>query len=125
MNDIEAFLLFLAYMLPFGGMVNLVIGITENNNSKIIFGIVCIFATLLIMGYLLYCVKKEHCLLTKRAEKTKLIIGMFRHITVSCILMIVEFWVMWNFGILVRYIILIICISLIIMTIIVTILEKF
>lgn len=124
MTDIEAFLLFLVYILPFGGIANLIIGIAENDNSKIIPGMFCILASLFIIGYLLYREKKENRLLAPNIEKAELLVGIFRHILGCCIVMAVEFIVMQNFNVPIRYIFSIICISLIIMTIIVTLLEK-
>lgn len=124
MTDIEAFLLFLVYILPFGGIANIIIGTTENDTMQIILGMVCIFASLFVIGYLLYRAKKENHLLTGNTKKIELLANIFWQITVGCILMIVEFLAMWNFGIPIRYIISIICISLIIMTITVNLLEK-
>lgn len=124
MNDIEAFLLFLSYILPFGGIANIFVGITENDKVRIIFGLACMVITLLIMGYLLYHAEKDNHKLAKNSNKPQLLFGMFRHIVIGCSLMVVEFLVMWNFNIQIRYIIAIICISLVIMTIIITIFEK-
>lgn len=99
-------------------------GINIGNNSKIVFGIACIFVALFIMGYLLYSAKKEKQLLKYDAKKIRLLIGMFRHIIASCALMIAEYLVLRFFNIQFRQIIAIICISLVITTIIATFLEK-
>lgn len=124
MNDIEAFLLLLSYLLPFGGVTNLIVGIAEQNILRIIVGVVCIFPTPLIMGLLLYHARKEKLLLRHNARKIKLLVGMFRYIIASCILMIAEHLVLWNFGIEIRQTILIICLSLEITTIIAHLLQK-
>lgn len=124
MNDQEAFLIFLSYLLPFGGITNLIIGTAKQNILRIVVGIICVLATLLIMGYLIYKAKKEKLLLTKNAKKIKLLIDIFRQILASCILVIAEFLILWSLGIEIRQTLLIICISLIIMTIIANFLKK-
>lgn len=124
MNDREAFLILLSYLLPFGGLINIFWGIDIDDSSKIIFGIVCLFIALFIMGYLLYSAKKEKRLLKYSARKTHLLVGMFRHILASCILMIVEYIILFYFGFQFRYNIAIIFISLVISTFILAMLKK-
>ena len=111
MNDIEAFFLLLTYILPFGGIGNIIYGVTESETTNIVLGSICLFATPLIMGYLLYKLHKQNRLLTKN-KKAKLLVGMFKQIIGGCILMLVEFLILWHLEIEIRYIILIICISL-------------
>lgn len=125
MNDREAFLLLLSYLLPFGGIIHIIWGIDIGNNSETVFGIVCLLATIPIMGYLLYSAKKEKRLLKYGAKKIRLLINMFCHILASCVLMVAEYLILRNFGFEIQYIILIICLSLVIMTIIVNFLQKF
>lgn len=124
MNDREAFLLLLSYLLPFGGLIHIFWGINIGNNSKIVFGVVCILLTFLIMGYLLYNAKKEKALLKYSEKSIKLLIGIFRHILASCILMITEFLILCYFGFQFRYNIAIICISLVITTRLFNFLQK-
>lgn len=124
MNDIEAFLILLSYLLPFGGITNLIVGISEKNILRIVVGIVCVIIAIFIMGILIYNAKKEKRLLKYNERKIKLLLGMFRHIIISCILMIVEFLILWHFGIEIRQTIPIICISLVIMTIIFKMFNK-
>lgn len=124
MNNREAFLLLLSYLLPFGGIIHIILGIDIGNSYKIVFGVVCLLATLFIMSYLLYSAKKEKRLLKYSAKKTRLLVNMFCHILTSCVLMIVEYSILRYFGFEIRYIILIICVSLVIMTIIVALLKK-
>lgn len=117
-------MLLLSYLLPFGGTIHIIWGIYIGDNSKIVFGIVCVLTTLFVMGYLLYETKKEKQLLKYNRRKTNLLSGMFRRIVASFILMIVEFLILRRFGIQFRYIILIICISLVIFTFIFEMLKK-
>lgn len=124
MNDIEAFLLLLSYLLPFGGIMHIIWGIDIGDNSKIIFGVICFFVTLPIMGYLLNSAKKEKLLLKYNARKIKLLVSMFRHILTSCVLIITEYLILRLFCVEFRYIIPIICISLVIITIIVNFPQK-
>lgn len=100
-------------------------GIDIDDSSKITFGIVCLFTAIFIMGYLLYCAKKEKRLLKYSARKAVLLFGIFRQILASCALMIAEFLIFRLLDIQIRYIITIICISLVITIIVVTFLEKF
>ncbi len=123
MTDIEAFLLFLVYILPFGGIGNMIYGTTENDKSKIVLGIACMFTTLFIMGYLLYQSRKEKRLLAK-GKKTKLFVSMFRQVIGGCVLMIIEFLILWHFAVKIRYIMAIICISLVLMTILAHLRQK-
>lgn len=125
MNDREAFLLLLSHLLPFGGIIQIIWGIDIGDILKIVFGVACLLATLSIMGYLLYSIKKKKRLLKCSAKKTRLLVGMFTHILTSCVLTIVEYLVLRHFGFEIRHIILIICISSVIMTIIVNLLQKF
>lgn len=62
MRDIEAFLMFISYVLPFGGIIYIFFGIDTGDKSKIVFGIVCVIIALFIMGYLLYQAKKRKTL---------------------------------------------------------------
>lgn len=124
MSDIEAFLIFFAYILPFGGMIHIIWGIEIGNNSKIIFGVIGVLFALFVMGSLLYQSSKEKRILSKSAKKKKLLIVMFRHIVASCILMIVEFLMLRLIGVQIRHTIPIICISLVIMTAIFTNFKK-
>lgn len=123
MNDIEAFLLFLVYILPFGGIGNIIYGTTENDKSKIVLGIACMFTALFIMGYLLYQSRKEKRLLAND-KKTKLLVSMFRQVIGGCVLMIIEFLVLWHVAVQIRYIMAIICISLVIATILAHLQQK-
>lgn len=116
MTDIEAFLIFLVYILPFGGIGNIIYGVTENDKSKIILGATCLLVALFIMGYLIYQSRKAKRLITNN-KKEKLLAAMFREIIVGSVLMISEFLILRNFAVQIRYIMLIICISLVIMTI--------
>lgn len=125
MNDREAFLLLLSYLLPFGGIIHIIWGIDIGDILKIVFGFACLFTTLFIMGYLFYGAKKESKLLKYSAKRTRLLVGVFCHILTSCVLMVAEYLILRNFGFEIRYIILIICLSLVIMTIIVNLLQKF
>lgn len=122
MSDIEAFLLFLVYILPFSGIGNIIYGITEKNKLKIILGTACVTISLFIMGYLICKLKKENESLAK--QKRKLLIGLFRQVIGGCFLIIVEFLILSHFIVQIRYIVLIICISLVIMTILVSLRQK-
>lgn len=124
MNDQEAFLLLLSYLLPFGGIIQIIWGIDICNISKIIFGIVCLLIALFIMGYLLYQAKREKRLLKYSTKKTRLLVGMFTHILTSCVLTIVEYLILRYFGFEIRHIIPIICLSLVIITTILHFLQK-
>lgn len=124
MKDGEAFLLLLSYLLPFGGIIHIIWGIDIGDIPKIVFGVACVLATLLIMGYLLYSAKKEKRLLKCSEKKTRLLIGMFTHILISCVLMLIEYLILRYFRFEIRYIIAIICLSLVITTIIGNLLKK-
>lgn len=124
MNDREAFLLLLSYLLPFGGLMHIFWGIDIGDGSKITLGIVCLFTALFIMGYLLYSTKKEKRLLKYSEIKIRLFVCMFRHILASCALMIAEFLILRFLDIKFRQIIAILCISLVMTTITVTFLEN-
>lgn len=124
MNDIEAFLLLLSNLLPFGGLMNIFWGIDISDSSKIIFGIVCLFIAIFIIGYLIYSTKKDKRLLKYGAKKIRLLFGVFRQVIASCILMIIEFIILWNFGFEIRQTMLIICLTLTITTIITHLFQK-
>lgn len=124
MKDSEAFLLLLSYLLPFGGIIHIIWGIDIGNNSKIVFGVACLLATMFIMGYMLYSAKKEKRLLKYNTKKTRLLVGMFCHILTSCVLMAVEYLVLRYFRFEIRYITAIVCLSLVITTIIGSLLKK-
>lgn len=124
MNDREAFLILLSYLLPFSGLMQIFWGIDIGDSSKIIFGIVCLFIALFIMGYLIYSTKKEKSFLIYDERKINLLVGIFRHILASCALMIAEFIILRFLDIQIRHIIAIICISLAISTIFVTFIKK-
>lgn len=117
-------MLLLAYLLPFGGLTHIFLGIYTSDRSKIVLGLFCLLTSIFIMGYLLYQSKKEKRLLKISEKRTTLLVGMFRHIVASCILMIAEFLLLSNFGFLFRYIIAIICLSLVILTAIFEMLKK-
>lgn len=110
MNDIEAFLLFLVYILPFGGIGNIIYGTTEDDQSKFVLGIACMFTTLFIMGYLLCQSRKEKQLLAND-KKTKFLVSMFRESISGCVLIIIEFLILRHLAVQIRYIMAIICIS--------------
>ncbi len=101
----------------------MIYGTTENDKSKIVLGIACMFTTLFIMGYLLYQSRKEKRLLAK-GKKTKLFVSMFRQVIGGCVLMIIEFLILWHFAVKIRYIMAIICISLVLMTILAHLRQK-
>lgn len=124
MNDREAFLLLLSYLLPFCGLMHIFWGIDIDDSSKIIFGIVCLFIALFIMGYLIYSTKKDKRLLKYSERKVMLLFGIFRQVIANCILMIIEFIILWNFGIEIRQTMLIICLTLTITTIITHLFQK-
>lgn len=124
MKDSEAFLLLLSYLLPFGGIIHIIWAIDIGDIFKIVFGVICLFVALFIMSYLLYSAKKEKQLLKYSTKKTSLLVGMFTHILTSCVLMIAEYLILRNFDFEIRYIILIICLSLVIMTIIINLFQK-
>lgn len=94
------------------------------NIQKVVFGVFCILATLLIMGYLFYSAKKEKRLLKCTKKKKRLLVNMFSHILISCVLMIAEYLILQRFGFEIRYIIAIVCLSLVITTIIGSLLKK-
>lgn len=124
MNDREAFLLLLSYLLPFGGLMHIFWGIDIGDNSKIVFGIICLFIALFIMGYLIYSAKIEKRLLKYSARKIRLLVNMFRETLAGCVLIIAEFLILRFFNIQIRQIIAILCISLVITTILALLLQK-
>lgn len=124
MNDIESFLLFLSYLLPFGGLMHIFLGIDTGESSQVVFGIVCIIISLSIMVFMICSAKKENQQLKYNARKIKLLVKMFRHIIISFILMIAEYLILWSFNFEIRQTILTIFISLVITTIIAHFLQK-